>query len=204
MTLPNWLKKSLVITLSILTLGMVTPSDFLSQSEAAQNKSNKKSEASDIPIAVNTLAYESSYETDRQFKTDYFLEKAEEVSKLKFGERIAPVIEEEFSQVILPRIEEAIHMYLQDAPDEVVASLAVSGQPASGTGEKIFHIYNRESGEDVIRFHVRRENPPKQGHWFTFHYHTDKDGFMSHHEIGKIYWDKNTPPQWGSAKSVLH
>ncbi|WP_310794657.1 YpjP family protein, partial [Bacillus safensis] len=24
------------------------------------------------------------------------------------------------------------------------------------------------------------------------------DGFQTHHELGNIYWDKNTPPSWMS------
>ena len=63
---------------------------------------------------------------------------------------------------------------------------------------KIFHVYNRLTGEDLLRFHVRRDHPPQDGYWFNFHYHTAEDGFQSHHELGSIYWDRNTPPDWMS------
>jgi hypothetical protein len=81
-------------------------------------------------------------------------------------------------------------------PEEQLHYLAVTENPSGGMGERIFHIYRVDSGEDIIRFHVRREHPPQDGYWFQFHYHTYHDDFQTHYELGKIYWDKNTPPQW--------
>ncbi|MED4798110.1 YpjP family protein, partial [Priestia megaterium] len=51
---------------------------------------------------------------------------------------------------------------------------------------------------DLIRFHVRRENPPKDGYWFNFHYHAAADNFQKHYDLGKIYWNRNMPPKWFS------
>ena len=109
----------------------------------------------------------------------------------KFGTRIKPVIENEFREIILPNIEKA---------------LTGSGFPISRRGYKKPHhllnawcranqrryliLTNSDSGKDILRFHVRRDNPPQAGYWFNFHYHTYHDGFQSHHELGSIYWEK--------------
>jgi hypothetical protein len=81
-------------------------------------------------------------------------------------------------------------------PEESLANLKVTETPGGGLSEKIFHITNSKANEDVIRFHVRRDHPPQQGYWFNFHYHTHHDNFQAHHELGSIYWNKNTPPKW--------
>ena len=120
---------------------------------------------------------------------------AEQKAYLKFGEKIGGRIEDEFKDVIFPKIEEIITYYLNEESDELFEQLEVS-KPTGGTGEKIFHIYNTKTGQDVLRFHVRRENKPLEGYWFNFHYHSYHDSFQSHKDLGSIYWDKNTPPNW--------
>ncbi len=203
MALPKWMKKSLVVLLSIMTLGLVSPDDFHWQDEAAaDSKSTKKSSleepkavATDYVIATSLITEEEM--SDREKMVNHFIAKAEENSYLKFGDRIKPRIEDEFKEAILPKMEEAISDYLQKYPEDDLSYLVISAKPSTtGKGEKIFNIYNKATGEDVIRFHVRRENPPQQGYWFNFHYHTKDDGFASHHDLGAIYWDTNTPPAW--------
>ena len=196
----KWVKKSLVICLSIITLGMVSPADFEWHLEASANKQGKKSEEakplqSHQQIGYTEVVY-NEYEEREQVLTAFY-GKAEELSHAKFGEKIKPYIEEEFTAVILPKIEEAIEAYTDTYMTEELRNLEISSKPAFGVSEKIFHIYNKETGKDVIRFHVRRENPPKQGHWFNFHYHTDQDRFVTHHHLGSIYWSRDTPPHWG-------
>ncbi|MBR8645438.1 hypothetical protein KEH51_18630 [[Brevibacterium] frigoritolerans] len=39
--------------------------------------------------------------------------------------------------------------------------MSITEQLSAGRAEKIFHIYDSISGKDIIRFHVRQENP----HW---------------------------------------
>lgn len=124
---------------------------------------------------------------------------AENQSFLKFGSKISPVIEDDYRSEILPKIEDVITGHLakfQD--DEAYQDVVISSKPSAGKTEKIFHVYNRLTGEDLLRFHVRRDHPPQDGYWFNFHYHTAEDGFQSHHELGSIYWDRNTPPDWMS------
>lgn len=144
---------------------------------------------------ANELETQAPILTRRQF-IERTMEKAVAQSYEKFGRKIAPVIEEEFRDVILPRIEEVIASIAEQYPEEQLQYLAVTENPSGGMGERIFHIYRIDTGEDIIRFHVRREHPPQDGYWFQFHYHTYHDHFQTHYELGKIYWDRNTPPQW--------
>ncbi|MTH52078.1 hypothetical protein GKZ89_01575 [Bacillus mangrovi] len=124
---------------------------------------------------------------------DYFKEMAKGQTQLKFGSKIGPVIEQEFDSLILPKIEETIEKELK--PEEL-RNLIITEKPGTGRSEKIFHIYSGETGKDVIRFHVRTDRPPGDGYWFNFHYHLAGDSFEKHHELGRIYWDRNTPPAW--------
>lgn len=207
MSLPKWVKKSLVILLSILTLGLVSPEDFQWQDEVSANKPSKKSEESKFTNEYTITPSETIYDSftiNREKIIESLYEKAEENSYNKFGERITPYIENEFNEVILPKIEEAISTYVNSYPTTELPYLGISERPALGTSEKIFHIYNKQTGKDLIRFHVRRENPPKQGYWFNFHYHTNEDQFIAHHDLGNIFYSKNTPPQWGSPSKKIH
>lgn len=211
MIIQKWMKKSLVILLSILTLGMVSPEDFHWQEEASANKTSKKSlqeesKTTNDYVVVSSISAENSGKFNREKLLEDFFEKAGENSYIKFGERIKYKIGDEFNDVILPKMEEAISTYLETYPDKDLPYIAISEKPASGRGEKIFHIYNQQTGKDLIRFHVRRENPPQQGYWFNFHYHTVEDQFATHYNLGNIYWDRNTPPNWAgnsNAEKIL-
>ncbi len=192
----KWLRKSLVILFSIATFGLVTPPASLALTDKPSDDSTEKVSFSDDVIeqaALPVVEAEQPFEKE-QILTN-ILNEAEEKSLLKFGDKIGGVIEDEFKEVILPKMEEIITYYLNEESDELFEHLEVS-KPSGGTGEKIFHIYNTETGQDVLRFHVRRENRPLEGYWFNFHYHTYHDSFQSHKDLGSIYWDKNTPPNW--------
>ncbi|MGM9926871.1 MAG: YpjP family protein [Bacillus sp. (in: firmicutes)] len=208
MKFQKWMKKSLVVALSILTFGIVTPDDFIWNDEVEAASLSKKSSFEELAsvsdfavnVPIDSIIEEKS---EREKLLESFYEKAETISYQKFGERIKPRIEEEFTNVILPKIEEAIALYVNEYPESELKHLTISEKPASGVGEKIFHIYDHNSGQDLIRFHVRRENVPQQGHWFNFHYHTEQDQFAAHHELGSIYWDTNTPPHWASQTNIV-
>ncbi len=68
----------------------------------------------------------------------YAMQEAEKQSMQKFGTKIGPVIEDEFKDVILPKIEEAIAELANDVPEESLQSLSISQKPAGGNNEKIF------------------------------------------------------------------
>lgn len=193
----NWLKKSFVVLVTILTFGLVTPSDFHWLAQAESGKSPKKDSVqnADTPFLHNATPYKSE-PLNRELFVKEMLKKAERNSYMKFGDKINVRIGNEFKEVILPKMEETIDQIATQFPEEELIQLVVSEKPAAGRGEKIFHIYNENTNEDIIRFHVRQENPPQEGYWFNFHYHTYHDKFVTHYELGMLYWDKNTPPKW--------
>ncbi|MDQ0883585.1 YpjP family protein [Peribacillus sp. V2I11] len=199
-----WFRKSLVILVSVLTFGLVTPSDLGWLAEADSLKDTKKGLVEEEGLAY--LPSRNSTELEEEFNREEFLSgilnKAEENAFMKFGDKINPKIGDEFKMAILPKMEEAITEMAAQFPNEKLQQLTITEQPSAGRAEKIFHIYDSNSGKDIIRFHVRQENPPLEGYWFDFHYHTYHDSFATHYNIGKIYWDKNTPPEWTSKQRL--
>ncbi|MED1741033.1 YpjP family protein [Bacillus swezeyi] len=196
-----WMRKSLVALFTIATFGLVSPPAALMADKPTEHQNIKQTGYT----AVYQKQEESQPNGEQESKSSFNLYKnellndAEDQSFIKFGDRISPVIEEEYREEVLPKIEEAIVSYLMTLKDnDDYQDLVISKRPAAGKSEKIFHVYNRKTGEDVLRFHVRRDKPPHKGYWFNFHYHTAEDGFQKHHDLGSIYWDRNTPPNWMS------
>lgn len=191
----KWLRKSLVVLFTIMTFGLISP-------PAALMYENSKSDTAQAPDVldngedITSIGDETGEEESYELFLKNTLAEAENQSMAKFGTKIGPVIENEFRDIILPKMEEVIASYSKEYPAEKIHNLAITEQPSSGKGEKIFHIYDREQKQDILRFHVRRDHPPKEGYWFNFHYHTHHDSFQTHYELGKIYWAKNTPPEW--------
>lgn len=200
--MPKWIRKSFVVMVTILTFGLVTPSQVFLYEHSSSGKTPKRDmvEAVEDKNRVDssaTISEEYGYLNEEDF-IKQIINEAEVQSYIKFGSRIKPVIEDEFSHIILPKIETAIQRVATQFPKDELGFLTVSENPGAGRSEKIFHIMNTKTNEDIIRFHVRRDHPPQQGYWFNFHYHTHHDQFLAHHELGSIYWDKNTPPKWMS------
>lgn len=219
--MPHWLRKSLFVAITILTLGTVTPPPHLYSNESeAKSPSDaevsQKEKPSDEVHILSTL--EDNITSDKDMMTlpwhevaagtdseelvekwiDYTVYHADSQTMNKFGTRIQSKIENEYRELILPKLEETLADISQQADEELLRNLFITNDPSDGLGEKIFHVYDMRNGEDLYRFHVRRDHPPQQGYWFNFHYHTANDNFETHHELGTIYWDKNTPPNWMS------
>lgn len=194
----NWsgiLKKSLVVGLSVLSFGLISPSQYQDWYEGNSVKENKTN-----PL-IGQNHYDDSESISLFSQSDflsYAMLRAEEQSFEKFGDRIGPYIKDEFYTNVLPQMEYILEQFSSEFPEEKLLNIAISENPSGGLSEKIFHLYDRETNKDLIRFHVRRENPPGEGHWFEFHYHTYKDNFDSHHSMARIYWSKDTPPKWVS------
>jgi hypothetical protein len=194
----KWLRKSLFVLVSILTFGLVTPTQLINPGNAENlNDWDAFKAAEDNSFTLPTGFVDQS-ELDRENFIGELIKQAEIQSYQKFGVKIKPVIEDEFREVILPNIEKALDKMAVQFPEENWKNLTITVLPSAGLSEKIFNIDNRKTGKDILRFHVRRENPPQAGYWFNFHYHTHHDGFSSHHDLGSIYWAKNTPPKWMS------
>ncbi|WML25874.1 YpjP family protein [Neobacillus sp. OS1-33] len=195
----NWLRKILFVLVSVLTFGLVTPTQLINTVNA-ENLADR--DAFEAPSTESTFGQTNTFIEDSKFDKEKFIgeliKQAELQSYQKFGTRIKPVIENEFREIILPNIEKALEEVAVQFPEEDLKNLTISEQPGAGLSEKIFNVNNRVFGKDILRFHVRRDNPPQAGYWFNFHYHTYHDQFQSHHELGSIYWAKNTPPKWMS------
>ncbi|EKN69515.1 hypothetical protein BABA_08811 [Neobacillus bataviensis LMG 21833] len=195
----KWLRKSLFVMISILTFGLVTPTQLMN-SVNAENLQDR--DAFETTAVENSVTQKNRFFEESEFNREEFMEElmkqAEIQSYQKFGTRIKPVIENEFREIILPNIEKALAETASHFPEEDLKNLTITEQPSAGVSEKIFNIKNGKTGKDILRFHVRRDNPPKSGYWFNFHYHTYHDDFQSHHDLGTIYWAKNTPPKWMS------
>ncbi|KSU71258.1 YpjP family protein [Bacillus altitudinis] len=201
-----WMRKTLVALFTIATFGLISPPSALMTDKPSELSSSDKAPYTAVyDTSDDTRSWELSQEDNKervdpfeQYKQEV-LSSAENQSFLKFGRKITPVIEDEYREEIQPKIEQVLTDFLTNfKDDEKFQDVVLTDQPSSGNGEKIFHIYNRKTGEDLLRFHVRRDQRPHSGYWFNFHYHTAEDGFQTHHELGNIYWDKNTPPSWMS------
>ncbi|MEK3886102.1 YpjP family protein [Bacillus sp. FSL K6-3431] len=197
----QWLRKSLIVVVSILTFGTVTPSHALWSQEQEVAKSQQRGSSADHTPNQPAVVVEAKLQsTDNRVDKEQFINEmtleAERQSMTKFGPKISNVIENEFREIVLPNIESAIQMTAAQFPEDALASLEITETPSGGVSEKIFHIFNNDTQQDIIRFHVRRDKPPLEGYTFNFHYHTYHDEFQTHYSLGTIYWDKNTPPKW--------
>ncbi|RXJ04029.1 hypothetical protein DS745_01165 [Anaerobacillus alkaliphilus] len=197
-----WLTKLSVVLITFMTFGMFIPPTYLDAEASDQEllvKEEKQSLPSQPRIQTNdtVTSTEESIDVREQFIT-YASEQAKVQSLQKFGPKISNVVGDEFLEVILPKIEEVIRDLASEVNGEELVRFEVTERPSQGYGEKIFHIFNEETGTDIARFHVRRVNHPREGHSFNFHYHLLEDQFEQHYDLGDIYWDKNTPPKWMS------
>ena len=193
----KWIQKSLIITVALLTFGIIPPNHLIWE-HLLENKSPLKS----IQSNENTIDFEqvtlkdSTNLVDEPNLIDYIANNAKEQSYIKFGNRIGPVIQDEFDDVIFPKIQEVIDTTISKVDPDKARNLVISEQPSGEYHEKIFHIYNNDSKKDVIRFHVRTDKKPLDGFFFNFHYHLEEDNYSKHYALGEIYWSKNTPPKW--------
>lgn len=195
-----WMKKIAVAIIAIATLGMYTPTALL-EVDADENKNDlsAKADYNQETLTIAEQAIEDYQATILEEETDYLTDLQEQAriqSLLKFGPRIAEQVEDEFTAVILPKMEAVLENLFAEADEEEVPYYGITENPAKGYGERIFNVSDLRNGEELARFHVRRDNRPLDGHYFNFHYHLSNDNFKAHHNLGEIYWDKNTPPKW--------
>ena len=195
----KWIQKSIVITVAFLTFGLITPTHEIWDA-FDQNQSNRSTIGPFSTSTASAAEPEVIEEVEIQQEViDYsslLVDAAKEQSYIKFGTKIGPKISNEFDTIIFPKMEEAIAMTLAGLDNESLASITITEKPSGNYGEKIFNITNSETGDDLIRFHVRTEKRPQEGYYYNFHYHSAEDDFMTHYNLGDIYWEKNTPPKW--------
>lgn len=215
--MPYWLRKCIVTFVAVLTFGTVVPPlhspteksdsskpDVVSEghidtTEQVTDDNGDDDEEDDDLLSKPWKEIAASVSDSDELKhqlASYTIQHAEKQGLRKFGHTISDRVGGEYRNVILPKIGQVMETLSKEMDQDEIKNLVVTEDPSNGYGERIFHIYNEATGADLVRFDVRRENPPKEGHWFNFHYHTNKDRFTQHHDLGKIYWDKNMPPKW--------
>lgn len=195
--LKKWIYKSLVITVALLSFGLITPKhEIWANFDEDRHGKSVLDRPSDNHISAAYQLDDIIVDEKPLPTTDDFVSAAKEQSYIKFGTKVGPVIEQQFETDIFPKIEEAIAMTVERVGDEKLRNLTVSEKPSGDYSEKIFHIVDSQSNADVIRFHVRTENRPFDGYYYNFHYHTFEDNYSKHYDLGEIYWSKNTPPKW--------
>ena len=105
----KWLRKSLFVMVTILTFGLVTPTQLINPANAENLNDRDAFEATvaDSSFALPTGFFDES-ELDKEKFIEEIVKQAELQSYQKFGAKIKPVIEDEFREVILPNIEKAV------------------------------------------------------------------------------------------------
>lgn len=212
----EFMKRGLVISSALLTLGFFTSADLGREVHAEEMQ--KSNEDKPLIYKVNQENYELFYDV-LPVKTDHYihrsvmsadlinkfiLQQAREQSILKFGTAIHNKIGETFESEILPQLSAVLKETTNTLTEEDWTHLKITNSPAAGLGEKILHLYNDETDEDIFRFHVRRDHPPNKGYYFNFHYHTYLDNHEAHHDLGSIYWGKDIPQQWSGEENRIY
>jgi hypothetical protein len=173
----------------------ITESEQEKKSEA--EKEQKSEPDTQAPLSWQEMAATLSDEGElRHQLMKYTVLQAEKQGFKKFGPTIAGQVGEEYRDNILPKVGQVMKTITTDLDGDTLRHLEISDGPSGGFGERIFHVSDTRNKEDLVRFHVRRDHPPLDGYWFNFHYHLPSDHFQGHYDLGQIYWDKDTPPQW--------
>lgn len=186
----QWIQKFLVSAVAVVTLGVITPSHTIWNNLLEDQASAKSQNYGE----THSTYIESSFDLPKQ-EID-LISIAKEQSYEKFGTKVGPKIQNEFDQVIFPKMQEVMDQVLEDLDEQEKQQIAITERPSGNYSEKMFNVYNEATGEDIIRFHVRTENRPLDGYFYNFHYHLADDDFAKHHDLGDVYWSKNTPPKW--------
>ena len=188
-----WMRKLFVSVIAVLTLGLYVPPTFVDANNAEEKDTYIPSNQNDS-ISIENI--EAEHETTEQSIIEQLTKKALNQTKTKLGSKIMQQVDEEFTTVILPKIEEELQFIFANVEQDHLTHFQITENPAAGYGERIFNIFDYETNQTVAKFHIRREYRPLEGHWFNFHYHLVDDQFETHYPLGDIFWDKNTPPKW--------
>ncbi|RYL93551.1 YpjP family protein [Sporolactobacillus sp. THM19-2] len=209
--IPKFMRKTLIGIVAVLTFGAIVPTfpaNYLDKQSDKQNIQSTKGQKTDLPAYVETqeasrrTGWSAAVPDDEPVEklisafSSYALLEVRYQGLHKFGRRITEKMGYQYATEVAPAFAAVIRELSRGHDSEWVRSLAVTHSAAPGLGERILHIYNTDSGKNVLKLHVRRDHPPLDGYWFDFHYHSARDGFQAHHELKKIYWGKNIPPKW--------
>lgn len=198
MYMKKWLQRLIVIFVAFITFGIISPNHEIWEHLDYDQSENSKSNLPDSAVVERSIADQRDNHSDSSNESyiDTIIDDAKEQSFIKFGTRIAPVIGDEFEYSIFPKMEEIIGIELAKLDSNSLKYIKITEQPSGNYSEKIFNLIDVATGKDLIRFHVRTEKRPLEGYYYNFHYHTYEDRFVTHHNVGDIYYSKNTPPKW--------
>lgn len=138
-----WMRKTLVVLFTIVTFGLVSPPAALMADKPSGQPSSLEQNDYTAFYDEHDL-YDDDESEDRQdpellFQSykEQLLDSAEDQSFLKFGSKIAPVIEDDYRKEILPQIENVISDYLATLQDdEAYQDVVISSMPSAGKTEK--------------------------------------------------------------------
>src|SRR4051794_35965810 len=111
----KWLQKTLIVAVAFLTLGAISPNhQFWTnlQEKDASKQAEEPPKNADYSIGLANPYFYEQLEEQSDLIEDSLIASARELSYMKFGTKIGPVITDEFNDVIFPKIEEAISMTL--------------------------------------------------------------------------------------------
>ncbi|WP_432358806.1 YpjP family protein [Sporosarcina sp. UB5] len=196
----KYLQNIIIALVAVLTLGVISPSHEiwtnLQPKDDTREADHPCTSKHDLQLGLEDSIFDrESFEQPLSIEDELF-RPAKEMAYLKFGTKIGPVIQNEFDDVIFPKIEEVIQNTVISTGGLENRMLSITEFPSGDYAEKMFHVSDRENKKDLIRFHVRTEKRPLDGYFYNFHYHSVEDDFTMHHSLGDIYWSKNTPPKW--------
>lgn len=213
--IPEWVKKILVVFVAVLTFGTVIPSfpaHYVGKPDDHEHIYKEKSPDAALKAVPSDRSGRSNHAEEKSWSetvpanaskerliqafSDYTLQELRQQGRQKFGRRVAEKISNAYNTEIAPTFLLEVRRVSGRHDVRWIRHLDVTHSPTSGMGERILHVYQTDSGREVLKLHVRRDHPPKDGYWFDFHYHTAQDGFQKHHELKKVYWGKNMPPKW--------
>ncbi|WP_066187779.1 YpjP family protein [Gracilibacillus timonensis] len=198
----KWLKKSTVLLVTILTLGLYVPPISIDADVDKSTWEPKEDQAKPVEtqtqedaISQEDLVFE---EDSDQLYLQALNQAAKEKLTMKLGSKIGSKVNEEVEQVILPNLDEVLDTIYEEKGKAASQYLMIAEDPSGGYGERIFNLYDANAKENIAKFHVNRLRKPQDGYYFQFHYHLKKDQFEEHLPIGEVYWGKDTPPKWMS------
>lgn len=189
----KWIYKTLAVSVAFLTFGVITPSHEIWAAFDDGHDTKKTAIYESIATDVTDVYQLDELIEPEQHYLQSIMAEAKNQAYIKFGTKVSPVIENEFEDIIFPKMKEAMETTLASRN---LKQIAITQKPSGDYNEKIFNLYDEETKKDVMRFHVRVENRPFDGHYYNFHYHVDEDRFATHYNLGEIYWSKNQPPKW--------
>lgn len=143
----SWWQKSLMVAVTVLTLGAITPNHMIWES-LLDEEDGPKTHASQGQTKEYTLEWidpAEYYVTADTILAD-FRQAAEEQSYMKFGSRIGPVIDSEFRTRILPTIQDVIDTELAAYDKDRLRNLAISENRPATTPRRFSTFTTKTAG----------------------------------------------------------